>query len=109
MTPSTEQLLATLERLPEVWLDIDTAQRSGGVRVDGQLVACIDLEHDRVLVNAPADVIPTLDAVFPSSSPTADGIVFDLVDPRSSSEALAAIRRRARVQRFVWQLQSASP
>jgi hypothetical protein len=109
MTPSIEALLAELERLPAVTLDIDAACRTGSVRAGGQVVARVELRHERVLVNAPAGFIATLQRVFPSSLPTADGIAFDLAVTGSSTEALVAIRRRVQVQQFLWQLRSASP
>jgi hypothetical protein len=70
------------------------------------LVARIDLRHGGVLVHTPADTIPTLQRVFPSARPAAGGIAFDAAD---SSEALAAIRRRVKVQRLLWQFLVASP
>jgi hypothetical protein len=109
MTPSIEALLAALERLPGVTLNLDAACRTGSVRAGGQVVARVDLRHERLLVNAPADFIATLQRVFPSSVPTPDGIAFDLAVPGSCTQALAAIRRRVHVQQFVWQLRSASP
>jgi hypothetical protein len=109
MTPSIEALLAAVERLPAVTLDIDADCRTGSVRADGHVVARVDLGHERVLVNAPADFIATLQRDFPSSVPTADGIAFDLAVTGSFTQALAAIRRRVHVQQFVWQLRSASP
>jgi hypothetical protein len=109
MTPSIEAFLAALERLPGVTLDIDAACRAGSVRAGGQVVARVDLGHERVLVHAPADFIATLQRVFPSSLPVADGIAFDLAVNGSSTEALAAIRRRAHVQQFLWQLRYHSP
>jgi hypothetical protein len=74
MTGSVEALLAAVQRIPAVTLEIDDAQRSAGVRVGATLIARIDLWHGRVLVHAPADVIPTLRRVFPSSRPAANGI-----------------------------------
>jgi hypothetical protein len=109
MTPSIEELLAALERLPAVTLNIDAACRTGSVRAGGQVVARVDLGHERVLVNAPADFVATLQRVFPSSLPTADGIAFDLAVAGSSTQALAAIRRRVHVQQFLWQLRHQSP
>ena len=109
MMRSVETVLVAVERLPAVKLEIDDAQASAGVRVGARLVAHIDLRRGGVLVDAPADTIPTLHRVFPSSRPTAYGIVFDLAHARGSSEALAAIRRRVNVERLVWQLRLASP
>jgi hypothetical protein len=109
MTRSVETILAAVEGLPSVKLEIDAAQRSAGVRVGARLVARIDLGHGGVLVSAPAEWIPTLQRVFPSSRATANGIVFDLADSQNCSEALAAIRRRVNVERLVPQFRVASP
>jgi hypothetical protein len=109
MMRSVETILAALERFPAVTLQIDEAHRSAGVRVRYRLVASIDLRHGRVLVNAPVEMIPTLQRAFSASHPTANGIVFDLAHSQGYSEALAAIRRRVNVQRLVWQFRVASP
>jgi len=109
MTWPVEALLAAVRQIPAVSVEIDDAQRSATVRVGARSVACIDLLHGRVVVKAPADVIPTLQPVFPSSRPAANGIAFDLADDHARSEALAAIRRRVRVERVVAQLRDASP
>jgi hypothetical protein len=106
---SVETILAAVERLPAVTLEIDDAHRSAGVRAGVRVVALIDLRRDGVPVCAPADTVPTLQRAFPSSHPTANGIVFDLTDPQCCSEALAAIRRRVNVERLVWQFRVASP
>jgi hypothetical protein len=106
---SVEAILAEVERLPAVKLEIDDAESWAGVRVGARVVARIDLRHGGVLVNAPGDMIPTLQRVFPSSRPTPDGIVFDLADPEGCSEALAAIRRRVNVESLIWQVGDALP
>ena len=106
---SVECILGAVERLPAVKLEIDDSQVSAGVRVGARVVARIDLRHGGVLVDLPADRIPTLQRVFPSCRPTADGIAFDLADAQSCAEALAAIRRRVNVEGFVWQFRAASP
>jgi hypothetical protein len=104
-----ETLLAGVERVPAVTLQIDDAHSSAGVRVADRVVARIDLRHGRVLVKAPADVIPRLQRDFPSSRPGADGIIFDLARAHSASEALAAIHRRVTVERLAPQFRVASP
>jgi hypothetical protein len=104
-----ESLLAGVERVPAVTLQIDDAHSSAGVRVADRVVARIDLRHGRVLVKAPADVIPRLQRDFPSSRPGADGIIFDLARAHSASEALAAIHRRVTVERLAPQFRVASP
>jgi hypothetical protein len=109
MMRSVETILAAVERLPAVTLEIDGARRSAGVRVGARLVARIDLRHGGVLVNAPAESIPTLQRSFPSARPTANGIVFGFADSQGCSEALAAIRGRVNVERLVWQFRVASP
>ena len=109
MMRSVEAILRAVERVPAVKLEIDDAHTSAGVRVGARVVARIDVQHGGVLVIASANTIPSLERVFPSSRPTADGIVFGLTDARGCSEALAAIRRRARVERLVWQFRVASP
>jgi hypothetical protein len=45
MMRSVETILAAVERLPAVNLQIDDAQRSAGARVGARLVARIDLRH----------------------------------------------------------------
>ena len=104
-----EAILAAVERIPGAKLEIDARQRSAGVRVGARLVAHIDLRHGRVLVNVPTDTIPTLRRAFPSSRPSAKGIVFDAVNARACSEAVAAIRRRVTMERLAPQLRVASP
>ena len=106
---SVEAILRAVERLPAVKLEIDDARTSAGVRVGARVVARIDVQHGAVLVIAPADTIPTLQRIFSSCRPTADGVVFDLGDSQGWSEALAAIRRRVNVERLVWQFRVASP
>jgi hypothetical protein len=109
MTASVQALLAAVERIPGVELEIDDARTSAAVRVGAQVVARIDLWHGHVVVNAPADVIPTLQGVFPSSTRAATGIAFDLDHAQARSEALPAIRRRVDVERVVAQYREASP
>ena len=94
MTRSVEAVLAAVERLPLVRLEIDDAGGSAEARVRTRLVARFDLRHDGVRVTAAG----------------ANGeVVFDLADARGRSEALAAIRRRVDVESFAWQLRVASP
>jgi hypothetical protein len=109
VTGPVDRLLAALEHQPPARLQVDRRGGSAAVRVGAGVVARIDLRRARVLVDAPADRIPTLRALYPSSRPARGGIVFHLGDSGSYSEALAAIRRRARVQRFVGQFRSGSP
>jgi hypothetical protein len=104
-----EDLLAAVGRLPSARVEIDDAQASASVRVGARVVADIDLRHGRVLVHAPADVIPTLRQVFPSSQPAASGIALDLADARAGAEAFGAIRRRVDVERLVGQYRDSSP
>jgi hypothetical protein len=109
MMESVASLLAATEQLPAVDLAIDHARGSAEARVGTCTISRIDLEHGHVRVTAPEDTIPTLRRLFPSSRVTPSGIAFDLVDSQGRSEALAAIRRRAHVQRFLWQFRVASP
>lgn len=109
MMRSVETVLAAVERLPATELEIDDTGRSAEVRVGGRLVARIDLHRGRVVVSAPADVVPRLRRAFPSSRPAPDGIGFDLANASSPLEAFAAIRRRVNVQRLIWQFRGASP
>lgn len=108
MMRCVETILAAVERLPAVKLEIDDAHRSAGVRVGARLVAD-DLRHGRVLATAQAEWIPTLQQSFPSSRQTANGIVVDLADAQDHSEALAAIRGRVNAERFVPHFRVASP
>jgi hypothetical protein len=109
MTSPVDGLLGALERLPPARLETDWSAGSAAVRVGARTVARIDLRRARVLVEAPADWIPALRSLFPASRAAADGIVFRLVDSDSCGEALAAIRRRADIQRFVGQFRAGSP
>ena len=109
MLSSAETILSAIERVPAINVQLDDVLRSAELRVDGRLVARVDLRGGDVFVSAPAETIPTLQRLFPSARATGDGIAFHLADPRGSSEALAAIRRRASVERFGWQLGVASP
>jgi hypothetical protein len=106
---SSETLLAAVERLPGVRLEIDDARRSAGVHVAARLVAHLELAQGRVVVSAPADIVPTLERVFPRSRPIVNGVVFELEDAHHHSEALAAIRRRVSVERLMWQFRVSSP
>jgi hypothetical protein len=109
MKRSVETILAAVERFPAAKLEIDDAQGSARVRVGARLVAHIDVRQGRVLVNAPGDTLLSLQRVFPSSRPTANGIVFAPADPQDWAEALAAIRRRVNVETLAWQFRVASP
>ena len=109
MTPSIDSFLASVERLSAATVEIDDARRSADVRVGSELVARIDLRDGHVLVKAPADTIPTLQRLFPSSRPTADVIIFHVDDRRDRAQALAAIRRRVDVQWLVPQFRAGSP
>jgi hypothetical protein len=109
MMASIETLLAAVERLPGVTLEIDDARRSAGVHVAARLVAHLELVQGRVVVSAPADMVPALERVFPCSRPIANGVVFELEDAHHHSEALAAIRRRVKVERLMWQFRVSSP
>ena len=104
-----ETFLAAVQYVRTATVEIDAASESAGVRIGDRPLAHIDLRHGRVAVDAPANVIPTLQRLFPSSRPATGGIVFDLADPRARPEALAAIRRRANVERLVGQALEASP
>jgi hypothetical protein len=107
--PSIETLRAAVERLPGVTLEIDDARGSAGVRVAARVVAHLELVQGRVVVNAPDDMVPSLERVFPCSCPIANGVVFELADAHHHAEALAAIRRRVKVERLMWQLRVSSP
>jgi hypothetical protein len=72
-------------------------------------VAQLELAHGRVVVIAPADMVPALERVFPSSRPIANGVAFELENAHHHSEALAAIRRRVTVERLMWQFRVSSP
>lgn len=104
-----ETLLSAVERLPSIKTEVDPGRRSAEVYVGARLVAEIDLDQDGVVVHNPADTIPTLLGVFPSSRPAANGIAFDLSDDGHYAEALAAIERRAHVETLVPQFRQASP
>jgi hypothetical protein len=109
MTRPGETLIAALEPLPSVRVKVAPGRGSAGVYVDVRRVADIDLDGDAVLVYSPAETIPTLLGVFPSSRPVAEGIAFDLSDAGHCAEALAAIRRRAHVETLVPQFRESSP
>jgi len=109
MPGSADAILAAIERHPAVKVQIDDARPSAAVRVGARVVAHVDLRRGGVLVSAPADTVPTLQRLFPSCRPTADGIAFDLVGCECRSEALAAIRRRVNVEHLSWQSRAASP
>jgi hypothetical protein len=109
MMASGETLLAAVEGLPGVTVEIDDARRSAGVRVAARLVAHLELVQGRVVVSAPADMVPALERVDPRSRPIANGVVFELEDADHLPEALAAIRRRVRVERLMWQFLVSSP
>jgi hypothetical protein len=104
-----ENMLAAVEGLPSVRLEIDDDRTWAGVRVGTRLVARVDLRGGRVHVNVPTERIPALRRRFASSRATANGIVFDLVDAQGHVEALAAIRRRVNVERLAPQFRVASP
>jgi hypothetical protein len=109
MMPSSETLLAAVERLPGVTLEIDDARGLAGVRVAARVVAHLELVQGRVVVGAPADMVPAFERIFPCARPIANGVVFELEDAHHHSEALAAIRRRVMVERLMWQLRVSSP
>lgn len=109
MIGSVASVLAAIEQLPAIELSLDEALGLAEARVGSWVVARFDLRRAVVVVTTPGDTIPTLQRLFPSSRATTNGIVFDLRDSQSRSEALAAIRRRASVQRFIPQFGAASP
>jgi hypothetical protein len=102
-------LLSAVERLPSVRTEVVPDRRSAGVYVGARLVAEIDLDQDGVVVHTPADTVPTLLGVFPSSRQATNGIAFDLSEAGHYAEALAAIERRAHVETLVPQFREASP
>jgi hypothetical protein len=104
-----ETLLSAVERLPSVRTVVGPHRRSAAVYVGARLVAEIDLDQDGAVVHTPADTIPTLLGVFPSSRRTANGIAFDLSEASHAPQALAAIERRAHVETLVPQFREASP
>ena len=108
--PSVEAFLAEVERLPPpVTLETDEPRGWAVVRAGTRLIGRVDLVGARALVSVPRDRVGAVRRQFPSSHPAADGIAFGLEDARSRSEALAAIRRRAHVQRLASQFRAASP
>jgi hypothetical protein len=109
MTPAVQRFVAEVKRLSAATVETNSVRRTAEVRVGSQRVAHIDLRDGQLLVTAPDDTIPALQRRFPSSRPSADGIVFDLEHPRARAQALAAIRRRVRVQRLAPQFHTASP
>jgi hypothetical protein len=109
MFPAVASLLAAIGQIPGVDSEIDCARGAAEARVGAWVIARIDLERNCILVTAPRDAIPTLHRLCPSSRATTEGIALDLVDPQGWSEALAAVRRRAHVQRLIWQYRAASP
>jgi hypothetical protein len=104
-----ETIVAAVERIPVVKLEPDEAETSVNVRVGARVVARLDLRHGQALVNSPADTLPKLQKAFPSSRPSANGIVFDVADPKGGSEALRSILERVRVEIFLHQARWASP
>ena len=109
MTPSIETLISAVERLPAVTVQVPDGARSALVRVGAGLVASIDLRDGGLLVHASPDRRPTLQQAFPSCRSVADGIAFDLADPRGHEEGLAAIRGLVNAERLRWQGHVASP
>ena len=107
--PSIETLISAVERLPAVTVHVPDGGRSARVRVGAGTVARIDLRDGGLVVHAPAHRRPSLQRTFPSCRTAADGIVFDLGDPRGHEEGLAAIRGRANVERLRWQEHVSSP
>jgi hypothetical protein len=101
-------ILAAVERLPAFKLEIDDAQRSAGVRVGVRLVARIDLRHGVVLGTVPADTIPILQRVFPSSRPLRTGSPSTCPTlkavPRSRSDSQASERAE-----MIWQFRVGPP
>jgi hypothetical protein len=109
MTRGAETILAAVERMKSVKVEIDEVRASAGVRVGARVVARIDLGRGEVQINAPLDAISLLQRDFPSARPSASGVVFDLTDPENESAALAAIRQRVDLEKLVWQFRARSP
>jgi hypothetical protein len=109
VTSSVETLISAVERLPAVTVQIHDEARSARVHVGARQVASIDLRDGGLLVHAPVERRPILQQAFPSCRPAADGIAFDLADPRGQEEGLAALRGRVNAERLGWQLDVASP
>jgi hypothetical protein len=102
-----DDILAAVDQIPSTELEID--QGSARVRVGARVIAEIDLRRDEVVVNAPSDVVSALRREFPSSRPAATGVVFDLAGRQDESVALAASRRRVKVEELAWQARVGSP
>jgi hypothetical protein len=108
--PHVDAFLAAVRRLPApVALELDDGHGSAVVRAGTERIARIDLAGGRALVSIPSDQVAAMGRLFPSATEAADGIAFALADPRSRSEAVKAIRRRAQVQRLGLQYRAASP
>ena len=107
MARTLDNILSAVDQMGPAKLEID--DWSATVRVGVRVITQIDLRRDQVLVNAPSDVISTLQGVFPSSRPAATGVVFDLADWQNESVAIAAIRRRVKVEQLAWQIRVGSP
>jgi hypothetical protein len=107
VAPTLDNILAAVDQMPST--KVETDQGSARVRVGARVVAQIDLRREEVLVNAPSDVVSALRQAFPSSRPAPTGVVFDLADRQDESVALAAIRRRVKVEQLAWQTRVGSP
>jgi hypothetical protein len=104
-----ETIVEAVERHPAIALETDDACESVAVRVGARVIARIDLRNGTVFVSSPPDTMPTLQHVFPSGRPLGRGMEFDVAGAHAAAEALAAIRRRANVERLVWQFRLRSP
>jgi hypothetical protein len=109
MSQRVDALLDALRRDQPADVSIDRSPGSAVVRVGVDAIARIDEVRERLVVYAPADTVPRLQAEYPEAQPDPAGVAFDLGNQAHADKGLALLRRRARVQRVAWQYRERSP
>jgi hypothetical protein len=111
MSSTGDGVLSAIAGWPGIEVDVHASRDAAAVRVYGheRAIARIDLSRGEVLVRAPRDTLATFHRAFPSARVTGNGLVFDLDRSPNAAFAVAAIRRRATVERLAWQFRVQSP
>jgi hypothetical protein len=109
MSQRVEALLDALRRDEPGDLSIERSPGGAEVKVGSDTIARIDDPREELVVYAPPDVRSRLQSEYQGARSDPAGIAFDLRNDEHAAAGLAAVRRRARVQRVGWQYREDSP
>jgi hypothetical protein len=108
-SPNVRRVLEAVSRWPGVVVDLNEPAGRATISAGADEIGRVDLRRGEVVVNAPADVLPTMQRTYPNARPVADGMLFEVAYGNEDTAALAALRRRANVERLSWQTRNESP